>query len=385
MNIGFDFRMGGAINAGIGRYIFELLKRVLQHDPENRYFIFYNQNNVDEQDLIALEQYPQATLVATTIRHYSLLEQLWLPRILNHYNLDLMHFPNFNVPVMYRRPFVVTIHDMVHHKISGHKKKTLIFFYAYKYIISQAAAKSLSIITVTNAAKKEILTYLEVPKNKVHVIYEAPFLNQVAPEQVSKIKENFLVRRPYFLFVGTLERKKNIINLTRGFDIFLEKYKLDMDLILAGKVDRHYPEIKAQALDIKHQDRLVFTDFVNDDDLAALYQGAYAFVTASLHEGFGLPGVEAMQFGLPVLAANTEVFNEVYDNAAIYFDGLDPEDIAEKMFLIANDTQFYAQQQEKSFKRAQAFDWNHAARETLNIYRQALKGSSGNFEPEAEI
>ncbi len=153
--------------------------------------------------------------------------------------------------------------------------------------------------------------------------------------------------------------------------MFLEQYGLDLDLVLAGKVDRHYPDIKFEAMDIKHRDRLVFTDFVSDTDLAALYGGAYAFVTASLHEGFGLPGVEALRLGLPVLAANTDVFNEVYDNGAIYFDGLNPQDIADKMGLIARDAQFYGQQRDRSFARGQMFDWHKAAAETIAVYNQA--------------
>lgn len=372
MTIGFDFRMGGSINAGIGRYIFELLKRILDQDQTNQYFIFYNSNNVDEADLAVLVQYRQVTLVPTTIRHYSLAEQLWFPRILRRYNLDLMHFPNFNVPVLYPGRFVVTIHDMVHHKISGHKKSTLLFFYGYKYVIAQAARRAEKIITVTQAAKNDIVELLEVPAEKVEVIFEAPFLKLANPEQVEQLKNRYLLRRPYFLFVGTLERKKNLPNLTKGFDIFLDKYQLDMDLVIAGKVDVHYPDIKFQALAISHRDRLVFTDFVSDADLSALYRGAYAFVTASLHEGFGLPGVEAMQFGLPVLASNTEVFNEVYDNAAIYFDAQDPTDIAEKMALIAQDTKFHSQMQQKSLKRTALFSWEDAAQRTLQIYDQAI-------------
>lgn len=369
MTIGFDFRLGGAINSGIGRYVFELLKKLLDNDPGNQYVVFYNRNNVSLEDLDVLQKYSQVTLVATNIRHYSLAEQLLLPRILYRYNLDLMHFPNFNVPVLYNRPYVVTIHDMVHHKISGHKKSTKIFFWGYLYVIQKAAEHAAKIITVTEAAKKDIVELLHVPAEKVAVIYEAPFLETADEQRVAKVKKQFLLSRPYFLFVGTLERKKNLPVLTKGFDLFLKEYHLDMDLVIAGKPDRHYPDIKFQAMEIEHRNSLVFTDFVDDQDLSALYQGAYAFVTASLHEGFGLPGVEAMQFGLPVLASNTPVFNEVYDNAAIYFDATDPKDIAEKMRLLAQDSQFHQQMQEKSLKRRGVFDWDHTAKQTLAVYQ----------------
>ncbi len=381
MNIGFDFRMGGSINSGIGRYVFEVLKHVLKQDAKNNFFIFYNALNVADEDLDALRQYPNVTLVSTTIRHYSLAEQLFFPYVLNAYNLDLVHFPNFNVPIFYKRPFIVTIHDMVHHKISGHKKSHWLQFQAYKYIINFAAQKSEKIITVTNFAKREIINYLQVPAEKIDVIYEAPSLVSVSEPAVTAVKQKFLLPRPYFIFVGTLERKKNITTLTKAFDLFLTKTKLDMDLVIVGKVDRHYPEIKEQAMQIKHRNRLVFTDYVDNPDLSALYQGAYAFVTASLHEGFGLPGVEAMQFGVPLLASNTEVFNEVYDNAAIYFDPMSIEDISEKMALVARDVAFHKQLQQKSLDRGTLFDWDKPAEQTLDVYRRTLHQK---FEPEHE-
>jgi glycosyltransferase involved in cell wall biosynthesis len=208
-------------------------------------------------------------------------------------------------------------------------------------------------------------------------------LDPVDQEHVARIKQRFLLERPYFIFVGTLERKKNIVTLTKAFDLFIEKTKLDLDLVIAGKGDKHYPDIKFQALEIKHRNRLVFTDFVSNDDLAALYQGAYAFISASLHEGFGLPGVEAMQFGLPILASNTEVFNEVYDNAGIYFDPLDINDIAEKMALVARDPQFHRQLQQKSLDRGQLFDWDKPAEQTLAVYESILKHSK--MQPEEEL
>lgn len=371
MRIGFDFRMGGSINAGIGRYCFELLTSMLKQSSPSRsrdeFIVFYHELNSNPNDLVVLKELG-AELVPTNIRHYSFAEQVSLPRILNKFYLDLMHFPNFNVPLLYKKPYVVTIHDMVHHKISGHKKSRLWKFYAYQYLIKKAAQRAEAIFTVTEAAKEEIIKYLAVPADKIVVTYEAPATHDITAVDFAKVKEKFLLSRPYFLFVGTLERKKNIPALTKAFDLFLNKYKFDMDLVIVGKIDPHYPEVKDQILDIEHHNRIVLTGYVEDTDQAALYQGAYAFITASLHEGFGLPGLEAMRYGLPVLASNTAVFNEVYDNGAIYFDPLNIEDIASQMELVAKDTQFHAQMQQKSVARVQFFDWAETAKQTLAVY-----------------
>ena len=351
MKIGIDARMLGSRHGGIGRYVFELLKNLLVIDRVNSCVIFYNDDCESEISILRALASPAAEFIPVNIRHYSFGEQFSFLRLLNKYNLDLVHFPNFNLPIKYQRPFVVTIHDLVHHKISGHKKSRYLSFLAYKKVIESAAKNSKKIITVSEASKKDISSYLQVPPEKIAVTYEGSSLStDVAQTQVDEVKKRYLLDKPYFLFVGVLERKKNVVNLTRGFDVFLQKYKINMDLVVVGKMDVHYPEIKHHALDIKHSDHLVFTGQLDDDELSALYKGAFAFVSASLHEGFGLPGVEALAFGLPLLVSNIAAFNEIYDNAAIYFNPLDPDDIAEKMNILVRDRSFTKKSRKLAFR-----------------------------------
>lgn len=382
MTIGIDARLLGTRHGGIGRYVLQLVKNLLQLDTENNYVIFYNQDAADIVASLKGLQAAKTEFVPVNIRHYSLGEQLSFHRLLNKYNLDLVHFPNFNVPLFYNRPFVVTIHDMVHHKISGHKKSRWLQFFAYKKIIQSAADRAQKIITVSEYSKGDIVKLLRQSAGKINVVYEGVNLPSVNEAKVAAVKKTFLLNKPYFLFVGVLERKKNVVSLTRGFDAFIKKYGLDMDLVVAGPADKHYPDIKHHALDIKNNDRLIFTGYVEDGELAALYQGAYAFVSASLHEGFGLPGVEAMRFGLPLAASNIAVFNEIYDNAAVYFNPLDPEDIADKLRLLAQDQNYYRQTQAHSLARGQLFDWRKTAEQTLNIYSSVLKFEAQNPKSE---
>lgn len=366
-------RLFGYQHGGIGRYCRELFPRILELDKENKYFLFVNEKEREELLADLKSSADNIQIIPCDIRHYSLSEQLSFYKVLNKYNLDLVHFPNFNAPILYKKPFVVTIHDMVHHKIGGAKKSHFLHFLAYKKVIQNAARKAKKIITVSQASKKDIAGFLQIDSEKIRVIYEGSSLNtEVGENLVEKVKKSYLIIRPYFLFVGVLERKKNLVNLTRGFDYFLQKYRANMDMVIVGKSDSHYPDIKHKALDIKHSGRLVFTGSVEDWELGALYKGAYAFVSASLHEGFGLPGVEALGFGLPLLVSNTPVFNEIYDNTAIYFNPLDPEDIGEKMNLLVRDSRFYEQFQEKSFQRSQLFDWNKSAQETLDVYKESI-------------
>jgi len=365
--------MMGTAHGGIGRYVKELVLALLRRNAGYEYVLFYNRELKNDPCFQSLLASKNCQLVEVNIRHYSFREQWHFYRILEKYSLQLVHFPNFNVPLAYNKPFVVTIHDVVHHKISGTKKSRFLHFLAYKKVIQHAAVQAKRIITVSDYSKRDIAKLLQVPETKISAVYEGANLStEIFEKQVEAVKDRFFLRRPYLLFVGVMERKKNLVGLARGFDVFVKKYKQDMDLVIVGKADPHYPEIRHKVLDIKNHDRIVLTDFVPDSDLSALYRGAYAFVSASLHEGFGLPGVEAMRFGLPLAVSNTEVFNEVYDNAAIYFNPVDPDDIAEKLQLLARDSGFRQKISENSFSRSSLFSWAKTASETEEIYKHAL-------------
>ena len=157
-------------------------------------------------------------------------------------------------------------------------------------------------------------------------------------------------------------------DLAKAFDKFIEDYKMDMDLVVAGKVDSHYPEEREKILAVKNKQRIVLTGFVSDLELSALYQGAYAYATLSPNEGFNLPAVEAMAFGLPIITVNVPVANEIFDSAALYCEVGDLDDASQKMHLIARDAQFYERQAEASLKRRTFFDWAKTAEETMKVY-----------------
>ncbi len=374
MKIGLDLRMAGE-SYGIGRYSFEMAKAILAADRYNSYVLFVR----DAAPFVdaGLTIHANVEIVGADFRHYSVGEQVWFCRLLNEHSLDLVHFMNFNVPVAYSRPYVVTIHDVVHHRLPGNKPSHVLHRLAYRYAIGTAARRSARIITVSNFSKREIMEVLGIADQKISVVYEAATPVPVTDADVAAARHKFGLTKPYVIFVGVMERKKNIVNLAKGFEVLREKYEMNIQLAMVGSVDSWYPEVVTQAQQIKFSKDLIFTGRVNEIEKYALLKGSQAFVSASLYEGFGLPGVEAMSVGIPLVVANTEVFNEVYDNGAVYFDGKSPDDIADKLNLLLSDQKYSAAIAGNGRERAKMFSWDRAAAETVAIYKSTGAGGAG--------
>lgn len=365
MRTAIDLRMAGA-DYGIGRYGLELTRHILDLDYENEYIILVR----DPSKFAFYKGRPNVRLVKADYAHYSMAEQTAFYWLLRRLKPDLVHFINFNVPIFYNGPFVVTVHDLIHHRMPGNKKSRMLHRAAYKAIIKHAITASKKIITVSNFSRDEILSYYKVQQNKISVIYEGATVQPVSDSDIARVKQKFGISKPYIVFVGVMERKKNVPALAAAFDILKDDYSQNIQLVLAGKEDRHYPEITRKISEIRYKKDLIFTGVVGDKDKYSLYKGAEAFVSASLFEGFGLPGVEAMSVGTPLAVSNIEVFNEIYDNGAIYFDPKNPRDIAQKINLLMSDRKYRELISNNAFQRAKHFSWEKAARETLSIYKQ---------------
>ena len=365
MKIGLDLRMAST-DYGIGRYSLELVRAILERDRKNEYVLFVRDPAVFKKS--GFDLHSNITLVEANYRHYSFAEQFGFSFLLTSYNLDLTHFLNFNVPLMYRRRFVATIHDLVHHKLPGNKKRRFLHRLAYRAVMRHAVFASKRIITVSNASKNDLVQTYRLPEEKIKVIYEAAAPFPVTDSDVAEVRQRYGIDKPYLIFVGVMERKKNVPLLAKGFDILKERYQQNVQLVLVGKMDPHYPEVLDLAKTIKYRKDLVITGPLTDKEKYALYKGAEVFVSASKFEGFGLPGVEAMSIGLPLAVSNTAVFNEVYDNGALYFNPDDPNDIAEKVNLLLTDQKYKQLVANNAYARAQIFSWANAAKQTIDLY-----------------
>lgn len=367
--IGIDARMYSSRFTGIGRYAYELIAHLSQLDTENEYVVFLNGPEFGA----FVPPGPNFRAVRVDARHYSLAEQTSLLSALRKEDLDLVHFTHFNAPYFYRRPFVVTIHDLTLSFFPGRKMASPLHRFAYHRVISHAIRDSQSIIAVSEYTKGDILKLYDVPDPKVTVTHEG-IGNEFSPaDPTDVVLSNGLELKNghYLLYTGVWREHKNLKRLLSAF-LSLAKDTLDIDLVITGRHDPLYGEILSMPAAAGLADRVHFVGHVSESELIALYRNARAFVFPSLYEGFGLPPLEAMSCGTPVVCSDSSSLPEVCGDAALYFDPLSQQDIRDKLSMIIRDDVLYAELRRKGLENVERFSWKTMAERTLETYRNTL-------------
>jgi len=380
--IGIDARFYGPIGKGLGRYVQEMVDNILKMDRENNYVIFLRRENFDE---LLIDDYKNVKKVVLDVRWYTLKEQLIFPFYIWRENLDLMHFPHFNVPFFVPSKFVVTIHDLILTKFKTVRATTLSPFlynlkdFFYKLIIKRALKKSRKIITVSNFTKNDIIEQFGIKSEKIEVTYEGVanlakgrdslFVAKLDEKEVLK---HYNINNPFLLYVGNAYPHKNLDFLIESF---LEMYKQDdkLRLVLVGKEDYFYKKLKevSDNLGSSFEEKpIIFAGYVPDDKLEILYQKAFLYVFPSLYEGFGLPPLEAMAKSCPVLSSNTSSMPEILGEAAIYFDPRDKVDFISKAKLLIEDQVLRVKMIELGLEQCKKYSWWDCAFATRKIYLQ---------------
>ena len=372
MRIGIDARSVLKQRSGVGTYTFNLIQHLSRLDRENRYVLFYS-HHLDVKS--AIPEIENPNFESRFFRFPNkLLNLLWgtvkVPKIDWFVgDVDVYHSPNFSLNVLGRGKSLMTIHDLnflVYRKFAIASGR---WHYAFK--IKEYAEKADAIIAVSQSTKSEIIKYLKIPEEKIHVIYEGcsqAFQPLPESEKKEKVKEKYNVKGDFILCVGTLEPRKNLKGLIQAYD--RSRAKEDFLLVLAGGKGWKYKHIFRLIKQLKLEDRVVFTGYVSDSDLPALYNGASVFVYPSFYEGFGLPPLEAMACGIPVIVSHTTSLPEVVGDAGIYVDPFDIEQISFSIDTVLSDTRLCQTLREKGLKRAKLFSWEKTARETLKLYQQ---------------
>ncbi|MBU0618854.1 glycosyltransferase family 4 protein [Patescibacteria group bacterium] len=366
MKIAIDCRFWGVEHTGLGRYTEHLLKNLLKQDKQNQYFLLVN-SSAQERIKTALAPSKNFNLVEVNARHYSLKEQLVLPRILNQLQPDLTHFLHFNTPIFYFGKTIVTIHDLIKHYSRGRQTTTLsplIYYFKYlnyRLVFGRTVKKAVKIIVPSEFVRLQLIKVYGLINQRVKVISEG-----VEPE-FFKTTKAFKQTKPYLLYVGNLYPHKNLERLVQAIKLL----QPPIELVIVSSRDVFLKKFIQQVDHLCVRKLVRFIHQPSDRQLRALYQGAAAFITPSLIEGFGLPGIEAMASGCLVLAAQASCLPEIYGKHACYFDPLDVNDIKAK---IAQVRRYPPAVRKKLILKAKnwakQYCWQKTAQETLSVYKK---------------
>jgi glycosyltransferase involved in cell wall biosynthesis len=321
--VGIDCRLAGQRHAGIGRYIVELVKRVTAH-TEIDWVLFYSDFDQIHQIFPSSKPPKNCTLIHTPVQHYTISEQFKMNSIFTKASLDLLHVPHFNIPILYSRPLVITIHDLLWHEHRGSDVTTLspwkywIKYSFYRFVTRIAINKAVRIVVPTNAVKDTLKKYF--PNSNAKMIITPEGISETLL-QVAKSAKRIARNQEQLLYVGSLYPHKNVQLILHALPL-LPSFSLT--IVSSRSVFRKKLEQLVDSLQLKN--RVSFLSNVSDEELSSLYQTSAALIQPSFSEGFGLTGLEAMAFKTPVVASDIRVFHEVYENAAMYFDPHSVED-----------------------------------------------------------
>ena len=359
MNIGIDARL--IAETGIGRYIRNLIRELALIDESNTYVIFLTREGYDA--FIPPNSRWKKRLC--DVHWHTLKEQLVMPRIFLSEHLDCLHVPYFNAPLFYPKPYIITIHDLTILHVTTGKATTLpkslywLRKIGYQVIVRLGVKRAKHIIAVSESTKDDIVKSLHVDPKKISVTYEGVDKKIMSSNAASPNK------KPYFLYVGNAYPHKNLEFLIKSFGTFLVRHP-NYQLVLVGKNDFFYSRLKKWVLQYPWASHIIFVESASDEQLVAYYTHASAFVFPSHMEGFGLPALEAIWFGAPIVVSDIPVFHELFSTIPLYFDPSKEESLVLALEAVTAGKKKQITDLEK--KLISSYQWEHTAKKTLCVY-----------------
>ena len=284
-------------------------------------------------------------------------------------DIDLFHATSFIMPPLKRAKGVLTIYDLTFKIFPEYHAKGM---QAFTRDIQRYVDRSDCIIAISEHTKRDVMEYLGIPEERIRVtLLAADEQYRVIdePEAIKAVVGTYGIDREYILYTGTLEPRKNIVSLVRAFDVLKKESGIPHRLVIAGKKGWLFDNIFSTVEDLGLLDEVIFTGYVPEEDLPYLYNGASLFAYPSKYEGFGLPPLEAMACGCPVVSSNTSSLPEVVGNAGLMVDPERTTDLAEAMLKALSDSSLRGSMRSRGIERAAMFSWKRCARETLDVYR----------------
>lgn len=355
MRIVIDTQTIQGRKTGFGFYVSNLIANLERIDKKNEYVFLRPDEGHD----------------FSTPRRW-IWDQITVPRLARKSKADILHQPCFSTPVFYSGRVVVTIHDLI----------SVFFGYNIPFWSRQFFGKWMPftyrfadhLIAVSEHTKKDAIKVLGIPEEKITVIHEAAderYMLISDERQIDSVRKKYsLGDAPFILHVGTLEPRKNLPFLVRAFALAKKENKIDAKLVITGKKGWYYEGLFGLVDELKLQDEIIFTGYVEDEDIPALYNAAKIFVFPSLYEGFGLPPLEAMASGTPVISSNTSSMPEVVGDAGVLLPPKDETRWAAAIADLLTDEKKWSECRKKGLAQAKKFSWERCARETIAVYEK---------------
>lgn len=365
MHLCIDGRLFSA-NYGIGRYTFELFRQFVILRP------FWKFTLILHPEEHAKHSFPASvTVIECDAKIYSFAEQTKFLSVLNSINADITWFPHFAMPLLFHKPFVVTVHDLTLSKFPGKKKNSFLHRFAYTAVLNKALHQSKAIFAVSEYTKNDIIHDENISSEKITVGYNAvgkEFLEYISDESFSL--KSMGISSPFFLYVGNWREHKNLLGLIQGFHQFLNKTNIPMQLVVTGKEDPLYPEFLEYRKQHGLEKQVITPGLVSEKILMELYKRSKAFVFPSFYEGFGLPPLEAMAMGTPVIASSASCIPEICADAVLYFNPYIPEELATQMQAFITNPDIQTSLIQKGKDQVQKYSWKTTAEILLKKFEE---------------
>jgi glycosyltransferase involved in cell wall biosynthesis len=379
LKIGINGRFLVAKRTGVQRAAYNLIKTLFEVDRRNEYFLFTGPCQLDNPDW----QHSNVQIVSCPLKmgghlRNHLWEQYSLPRLAVKYGIDILHSPANMAPLFYGGASLVHIHDLCF--VVNPQWYSYMFHTVYNVVIPRLARKATRVVTNSNNSRNDLLQFCRLDAKKVNLVYWAVddiFSNHSPTTEVSANSiEGEMIPDDYILYVGSMEPRKNIPTLIEAYEkMRTDNPNIKTKLVLIGGESPLFADVRLKIK--KYTDDVVFKGFVNDQMLVEYYRRATVVAYPSLYEGFGLPPLEAMASGVPVVTSNTSSIPEVVGDAALMISPYDHNQLATTLAKVINDSDLRRFLSQRGIEQVRRFNWYRVARNILGIYSEIYGEESG--------
>lgn len=353
----------------------EAIRELQELDKQNEYYIL-----VSPGEDRCLNETHNFHIVEIKVPTYPLWEQYGLPRALKRIKPDMLHCTSNTAPLYCNVPLVLTLHDVIFMEKRQGKKSSSLYqqmgWYYRRWNVPRILRKCTQIITVSHFEAARISSVMNIPQEKILTVYNgfSHHFRQVGRSEYASTVNKYCESPNYFFFLGNTDPKKNTLRTLKAYARYLQQSRTNVCHLLIADLDESVIDAYLQEGGITHiKPYLRFPGYIANTDLPAIYSGAQAFIYTSLRESFGIPILEAMACGTPVITSNTSAIPEIAGEGAILVDPTDEKAIADKMLHVAQDREYCVQQIEYGLQRVKNFSWRRTAEELLKVY-QSLSG-----------